>query len=145
MFNFLAMITNNKYWVIHSWIIKSVLKLYGIKVGRNFYIEGIPELKIKGKSSNIVIGNDVAILGDIDLRNRENGKIIIGDRVQIDGNCRFVAARDGMIMIKRESSIGCYAVFNGGADIIIGEKCSFASRISINSSEHEHKKGGQYP
>ena len=50
MFNFLALITNKKYWIFHSRIIKIILRRYGIKVGKNFYIEGVPKLKIRGKS-----------------------------------------------------------------------------------------------
>ena len=48
MFDFLALITNKKYWLFHSWMIKAVLKTYGISVGKNFYIEGVPRLKVKG-------------------------------------------------------------------------------------------------
>jgi len=45
MFSFVALITNRKYWTIHSLIVKVILIIYGIKVGKNFYIEGVPKLK----------------------------------------------------------------------------------------------------
>ena len=112
MFNFLALLTNKAYWSWHSWIIRMILRLRGIKVGTGFYIEGVPKLKIRGKAGNINIGNQVMILGNIDLRNRENGKIIIEDGVKVENDCRFVSAREGTIHIKPNSVIGAFGVFN---------------------------------
>jgi len=140
MFDFLALITNKKYWILHSLIIKLILKLYGIKVGKNFYCEGIPKLKIRGKAENIIIGDNVSFLGDVDLRNRENGKIIIENNVTIEGDVRIVSARDGTIKIGKNSVICAYSILNGGADIIIGEYCLISARVSINANEHEFKK-----
>jgi len=140
MFEFLALVTNKKYWVLHSWIIKAILKIYGIRVGRNFYCEGTPRLKIRGKARNITIGNNVSFLGDVDLRNRENGKIIIEDNTTIEGCVRIVSARDGVIKIGSNSVICAYSILNGGADILIGENCLISARVSINANEHEFKK-----
>jgi len=140
MFDFLALITNKRYWKLHSLIIKLILKLYGIKVGENFYIEGIPKLKVRGKSKNIIIGNNVNIFGDIDLRNRENGKIIIEDNVSFDNDVRLVSAREGTIKISIGSTIGAFTIINGGGDVIIGKKCLFAKNISINANDHKFEK-----
>jgi acetyltransferase-like isoleucine patch superfamily enzyme len=140
MFEFLALITNKKYWVLHSWIIKTILKIYGIRVGKNFYCEGIPKLKIRGKARNIIIGNNVSFLGNVDLRNRENGKITIEDNATIEGDVRIVSARDGVIKIGSNSVICAYSILNGGADILIGEYCLISARVSINANEHEFKK-----
>ena len=140
MFNFLAFITNKKYWKFHSLIIKWILKLYGIRVGENFYCEGVPKLKIRGKSENIIIGNNVSFLGDVDLRNRENGKIIIEDNATIEGDVRLVSAKEGIIKIGENSAICAYSILNGGADIIIGKYCLISARVSINANEHEFKK-----
>lgn len=140
MFEFLALITNKKYWKFHSFIIKWILKLYGIKIGKNFYIEGTPKLKIRGKSENIIIGDNVSIFGNIDLRNRENGKIIIENSVSIDNDVRLVSARDGVIKIGEGSAIGPYTIMNGGGSILIGKKVLLAKSISINANDHEFKK-----
>jgi acetyltransferase-like isoleucine patch superfamily enzyme len=136
MLEFLSFITKEKYWTPHSRIIRAILKCYGIKTGKNFYIKGIPKLKIRGKAENIIIGDNVSILGNIDIRNRENGKLIIENDVTIEQDCRFVTARDGVIIIGKNSVIGAFAVFNGGADIKIGHKCIFAVRTSINANDH---------
>ena len=137
LFNLFALLTKKKYWRLHSFFIKAILKVYKIRIGKNFYIEGIPKLKINGNPENIQIGNNVSILGDIDIRNRENGRIIIKNNVTIEHDCRFVAARDGDIIIDSGTSIGAQAVMNGGADIQIGKNCIFAVRVSINSNDHE--------
>jgi acetyltransferase-like isoleucine patch superfamily enzyme len=140
MFDFLALITNRKYWYFHSIIIKFILKVYGIKVGRNFYCEGVPKLKIRGKAENITIGNNVSFLGNVDLRNRENGRIAIDDGVVLEDSVRLVSARDGTIKIGANTVIAKDGIINGGADIIIGNYCLFSARVMINANEHEMKK-----
>ena len=52
-----------------------------------------PYLKIRGIPSNIKIGNNVKIYGDIDLRNRENGKIFLKDNVTIEDNCGLCSVK----------------------------------------------------
>ncbi len=140
MFDFLALITNKHYWKLHSIIIKFIMKLYGIKIGNNFYIEGVPKLKVKGKAENITIGDNVSIFGNIDLRNRENGKIIIENNVSFDNDVRLVSAREGTIKIGANSTIGCYTIMNGGGNILIGKKNLFAKNISINANDHKYDR-----
>ena len=140
MLQLLAFITNKRYWKLHSVLIKCALLIMGVNVGRKFYIEGVPVLKIRGKAANIVIGNNVSILGDIDLRNRENGRIVIKDDVTIEAGCRFVAAREGILQIGSGSIVTTGAILNGGADLIIGSKCIIGPRCSINANEHVFKR-----
>lgn len=141
MFDFLALITNKKYWYAHSLIITFILRVYGIKVGRGFYIEGVPRLKIRGSPRDIIIGDNVSIYGSIDLRNRERGKITIADNVAIDNCCRFVAANDAVLSIGQNTSIGAFCIINCGVDVHIGENCLIAGMVTIQSSEHGFKKG----
>ncbi len=139
--DFLALVTNKKYCYFHSWVIKSILKIYGIRVGKNFYIEGIPKLKLRGDPRNISIGDNVSIFGDIDIRNRENGRIVIEDGVAIDNDCRFVSANDAILKIGKRTSIGPYCLFNCGTDVTIGEDCLISGMIFIQSSQHGFGKG----
>ena len=141
MFDFLALMTNKKYWLFHSWVIRNILKVYGIQVGKKFYIEGVPKLKLKGNARDIIIGNNVSIFGDIDIRNREKGKIVIEDGVSIDNDCRFVAANDAVLKIGKRTSIGSFCVFNCGTDVSIGEDCLISGMIFIQSSQHSFAKG----
>ncbi len=109
---------------------------YQIKVGKNFKISGIPYLKIMGKSENIIIMDNVTILGSIDIRNREQGKIVFKDNVTIEENCRFVSAQNATIIINKKTSIGRDAVWNCGASVEVGENCLFGPRSGIMSSDH---------
>ena len=136
----ITLLTNKKLLTFYSFFIKVIFKCYGIKVGKKFYIEGIPKLKILGKRDNISIGNNVNIMGNIDLRNRENGKIIIKDNVTINENVRFVASNEGVIEIGDNSIIGPNTIINGGGNVIIGKKAIFAKNISINANDHNHAK-----
>mgnify|MGYP005995450981 CR=1 FL=1 len=136
----LALLMKEKIWFLYSLLIKIVLKIYGIRVGKEFYIEGTPKIKIRGKGHNIDIGSYVSIFGKIDLRNRENGKIIIEDKVKFDDNVRIVSANNGVIKIGESSSIGPNTIINGGGNVIIGKKVLFAKNISINANDHNFKK-----
>ena len=136
----ISLLTNKKFLIFYSFFIKFIFRCYGIKVGKKFYIEGIPKLKIKGKKNNIFIGNNVNIFGNIDLRNRENGKILIKDNVTIDENTRFVASNEGIIEIGENTFIGPNTIINGGGNIKIGKKTVFAKNISINANDHNHSK-----
>ena len=131
---------NKIFWLCNSLFIKTILRLNGAKVGKKFYIEGMLKLKIRGKGFNIEIGDNVSVFGNIDLRNRENGRIIIENNVKFDSNVRIVSARDGIIKISEGSAIGPYTIINGGGNVMIGKKTIFAKNISINANDHKHKK-----
>ena len=141
MFNFLALITAKRYWYIHSLVIKAILRIYGIRVGKNFYIEGVPQLKIRGSACDIQIGNNVSIFGDIDIRNRERGRIIFDDDVCIDNDCRFVAANDAVLCIGKRTSIGAFSIFNCGVSVTVGNDCMLSGMVHVQSSQHGYAKG----
>lgn len=113
-----------------------LLKTLGVKLGKNVTFLGRIHLKIRGKASNIEIGNHV-ILGDgVDLRNRENGKIILHDKVYLDAGVRLVAAREGKIEIGYGSEIGGNSIINSGGITEIGQYVLVAGNCNINSSSH---------
>lgn len=130
----------NLFNILFSKIIVFYLKFLGIKISYRTFITKFPFTKIRGKASNIEIG-DAQILGKIDLRNRENGKIIIEDDCKIESDCRFVSAREGTIKIGKGSIVTMGAIINGGGNIFIGENCILGPRITINANEHVFKKG----
>ncbi len=117
------------------------LKYHGVKYGRRLVITGRLKLKVRGRGSNIVIGDDFGCYGELDLRNRENGKIVIGDRVSFDNHVRLVAANDGTISIGSGTAIGCYFICNAGVNMTVGKNCIFSSYVFINCSDHQIKKG----
>lgn len=128
-------------YIPYSLMIRIALILKGIKVGRNFSIRGVPRLQVRGKPSNIIIGDNVTFTGDIDVRNRENGKIVIGDGCRIDHGVRLVAARNAVLRIANETEIGLYSVFNCGADVSIGRKCMISGFVYVQSSNHGMERG----
>ena len=46
MLNFFKLIFGDSVLKINSFVIKAILVLKGIKVGKNFYISGVPKLKL---------------------------------------------------------------------------------------------------
>lgn len=131
------------WWVFkpYSFLISIILKTKGIKVGSNFYIQGVPFLKIRGNASNINIAQNVSVNGDIDIRNRENGKLKISNNVSIDTNSRFVVANNATLNIGTDCKIGPYSIFNCGDDITIGNNCIFGGYCYFQSSNHGFQKG----
>jgi acetyltransferase-like isoleucine patch superfamily enzyme len=122
---------------IKSKMILSVLLLKGIKVHKTTQFRCMPFLKLNGKPENIIIGCNVIFHGSVDLRNRENGKIIIEDNVIIEDGCRFVAAKEGIIKIGKNTIITNGAIMNGGGNILIGSDCIFGPYNVINANEHK--------
>ena len=138
---FLALIFSRKIYWLWSHFIKFILVFKGIKIGKNFHIEGIPYLKIRGLYKNIVIGDNVKIFGNIDLRNRENGKIIIGNNIEIDNDCRFVAANNANLKINDFCFLGPYNILNAGDDIFLDSYTISGAFVHIQSSNHGMARG----
>ncbi|MBA2587449.1 MAG: acyltransferase [Alphaproteobacteria bacterium] len=134
--NFLAFLFG--WWVFkpYSIFVAMILRLRGIKVGHNFYIQGVPFLKLRGKSGTIIIGDNVRVNGHIDLRNRENGRIIIEDDVMLDTGCRLVAANDSLLLIRKGAALGCYCIVNCGIGIEIGEDARLAGYCYLQDSDY---------
>ncbi|PCJ01728.1 MAG: hypothetical protein COB14_03555 [Alphaproteobacteria bacterium] len=141
MIKFLAFCFGRRVFRVFSPLIKFVLVMRGIKVGKGFYIEGIPYLKIRGKASNIIIGDNVEIYGAIDLRNRENGKIIIKDNVRLENDSRFVAANDAVLTLEEKCFLGPHNIINCGVDVTIGSYTISGPGVIIQSSNHGMDKG----
>jgi acetyltransferase-like isoleucine patch superfamily enzyme len=125
-------------WVYgpYSRLVAWRLRRRGVRVGARLRVEGALRLKIRGRPENIRIGDDVMFLGDADLRNRENGRILIGDRCRIDHGVRLVAAREATFSLGEESEIGLYSVVNCGADVTVGRWCMISGFAYLQSSNH---------
>lgn len=113
----------------------------GIQLGRNVRFLGRVKVKLRGRPSNIVIGDNVILADGVELRNRENGRIHLRERVYLDANVRVVAARDGIVDIGYGTEIGAGTVINSGGRTTIGEFCMVAGGVNINSSRHGTTRG----
>ena len=68
----------------NSSLIKIILLLRGIEVGKNFYIQGIPFLKIRGFAKNIKIGDNVIIgAGSVVVKDVPSNCVIAGNPASI--------------------------------------------------------------
>jgi acetyltransferase-like isoleucine patch superfamily enzyme len=121
---------------IKSFIIKKILQLKGIKIGKNFLCKAKPALRIIGKYSNVIIGDNVSILGKIDLRNRGEGKIIIKNNVKIEEWVRIVTGNNNSITIDQNTIITRGCIINGGGLIFIGKNCIIGPYNVINANDH---------
>jgi len=139
MLDLLFLIFGDSIFRPYSFFIKKILELRGISVGKNFRIHGKCKLILNGNPKNILIQDNVFIRGNIDIRNRENGKIIFEDNVYIDTDCRFVAAREATILLKNSCEIGLNCLINAGADVSIGQKTMVAGYCFFQSSNHGTK------
>jgi len=140
----LTFIFGDVIYRLRSRLVAAFLRMKGVKVGRNFFLLGELKLKIRGKYSNVEISDHVQFLGDVDLRNREDGRIIIGDGVKIDHGVRIIAANRASVRIGRKSKVMFCAMINAGEDISIGEKSGIAAFSIISSSSHGTDHGKNY-
>ncbi len=123
-----------------SFWFRMLFRLAGIRLGENVTFIGRVKVKLRGKPENISIGNNVVLGDGVDLRNRENGMIILHERVYLDQNVRIVAARDGLVEIGLGSEIGGNSVINSGGTTRIGRFCMISGGVNINSSRHGTEK-----
>ena len=118
---FFEIIFGEKLYLILSFFIKIYLILKGFKIGKNFYIKSFPDLKLKANENNIIIGDNVNILGKIDIRTREKGFLRICDNVKNKVGCRIVAEREGRICIDNNAIMTLGDIISGGGDGYIGQ------------------------
>jgi len=110
--------------------------MMGVQIGENVVFAGKVNTKFNGDPTKIIIGNNVIFSGDIDLRNRENGCIVIEDNCSFDDGLRFVAARESTIRIGEGTGTGMMFVINAGGNVTIGRMCMVSSYVHINGSGH---------
>ncbi|MBM3836650.1 MAG: acyltransferase [Verrucomicrobia bacterium] len=119
----------------------TVLRSFGVDVGRNVRFGGQVRWKFQGDPKRIRIGNNVTFAGLVDLRNRENGAIQVEDDCLFDNDARIVAAREATIRVGTRTAVGKDLVINAGADVFIGPNCLFSSYIHINAGTHRVAPG----
>jgi len=93
-------------------------------------------LILKGKSQNIKIGRRVSIGKNVELKIRDNSRIVLSDGAKIDDNVRLISANGSTLFIGPETKVMFCSIINAGANIYIGEKTGIAAYNMINSSQH---------
>jgi len=107
---------------------------------------------IRGKvnKESLSIRNNVTLQPYVDLKIRQNGKIIIGDNVHLDFGTRIVVAENYKVILSDGVRIGHSSIINAGHNVFIGENVAIAGHSLLQASEHILKKdssivvGGEY-
>jgi len=134
-----------EWWVNHfPWrntkLYCRLLNWAGVQVGEKVTFLGKFHIKLRGRRGSISIGNGAIIGDEVDLRTRENGRMILADNVYLDQRVRIVAAREGEVFIDQGTEIGPNTIINSGGRTYIGKFCMIAGNVNINASTHGIEK-----
>ena len=140
MNNFLRLILGNTYIKFFSYLVKILLKLKGIKIGKNFICDTFPKIIFIGEGNEIVIGDNVTFFGEVELRCYNKSSILISHDCKIDKLVRIIAAKSSDVKIGSKTEIGAYSILNCGSKLTIGKKTMISSKVLIQLSEHNIKK-----
>lgn len=139
MLRFAALIFGDGVFGAFGQMMTWFMRAKGIRVGSGLRLEGVPRLILDGPARNIEIGDNVRITGDIILKVREQGRIIIGDNVLIEFGSRLVAARDGRIEIGSETASRAKPILSAAPISSSGARyCSVPASPSTQTTTSRH-------
>ena len=121
-----------------TWYYRFTFRRLGIRYGEGLRVLGPLLLRPDGDPRNIVLGRGVTLMPWVDLKVRENGRIILGDGCAIDTTARLVAANDAEIRLGDRAQVAFSSIINAGADVIIGRDSATAGHCTIIASEHRY-------
>lgn len=119
-----------------TWYYRFTFRRLGISHGPGLRVLGPLLLRPDGDPRNIRLGRSVTLMPWVDLKVRENGRIILGDGAAVDTTARLVAARDGTIRLGDRAQVAFSSIINAGADVTIGRDSATAGHCTIIASEH---------
>lgn len=119
-----------------TWYYRFTFRRLGIVYGPGLRVLGPILLRPDGDPRNIRLGRSVTLMPWVDLKVRENGKIILGDGAAVDTTARLVAAREGTIRLGDRAQVAFSSIINAGADVTIGRDSATAGHCTIIASEH---------
>lgn len=121
-----------------TWYYRFTFRRLGIRYGEGLRVLGPLLLRPDGDPRNIVLGRGVTLMPWVDLKVRENGRIVLGDGCAIDTTARLVAANDAEIRLGDRAQVAFASIINAGADVIIGRDSATAGHCTIIASEHRY-------
>ena len=124
---------------LFSNLVKFLLILRGVKVGKNFTARALPIL-VKDKKSIILIGNNVILKDRIELRSLKGSKLELNNGVKLDKDVRIVATNGSSVLFQENADIGCNSIFNCGANLYVGQNVLMAGFCYIQTSAHKIAK-----
>ncbi len=135
MSNFFYFLFGDKYISLLSFIIKCILKIYGVKIGKNFKSHEFPKLSLKNPK-NLILGDNVDLKSNIEIRLYEDSRLEIGNNTKIDDGVRIISANNSLVKIDNDTVVGYNSVINAGSNIQIGKKCLISGFVYLQSSSH---------
>ncbi|WP_082049369.1 DapH/DapD/GlmU-related protein [Thalassospira sp. HJ] len=132
----------NASWVlrVYSYWVRLLLQLRGVEVGQNFTARALPIL-VKDRSSKIIIGSNVFLKDQVDLRATKGAVLILEHGVNLDKDVRIVATNGARVTFGENADIGCNSIFNCGADVHIGRDVLMAGFCYLQTSNHNIARG----
>lgn len=136
-----AFVTRGASWRPYGLLLRQISeRVYGVRIPGNPLIEGPLRYSLASSHpQSLVMGENLQLLGGVDLRTRDHARLVIGNRVKFDGPVRIVAAGRGEVSIGDDTRITCYTIINGGGAIRIGRGVIIGPRSSINANEHRFR------
>ncbi|MDF1736231.1 MAG: AMP-binding protein, partial [Minwuia sp.] len=98
-----------------TWYYRFTFRRLGISYGPGLRVLGPILLRPDGDPRNICLGRSVTLMPWVDLKVRENGRIILGDGAAVDTTARLVAARDGTIRLGDRAQVAFSSIITAGA------------------------------
>lgn len=118
------------------------LRKLGVRVGRGLRVCGPLLLRFESDPARIEIGDDVTLMPWVDLKIREQGRIVLHDGVVLDTIVRLVAARDGSIILGERAQLGMGTIVNAGERVAFGTGAVTAGHCTVLASEHRWSGAG---
>lgn len=112
-----------------------------LKVGSDFECYTFPKVLLDN-TAKIIIGNNVTLRRNVEIRAHGQSVLTIGDNCRIDRGVRLLANNEGLLTLKKGVRIGLYSVFNGGDSITVGEKTLISGFVYLQTSMHNYKGKG---
>ena len=124
---------------IKSFFIKLYLISKGAKIGKKFKCYIFPKVEIIDSFKlNLILGENVIISGKIEIKQRGNSFLKIGNNTKIDQGVRIIVANESCLNISSNSKIMFYSQINCGANVSIGSYTGVSAFGFITSSLHNH-------
>lgn len=124
--------------LFYSFLTRLIYSSSNLEIGRNFRCDSIPRI-ILDSTCKLIIGDNVELRRNIEIRVHGNSQVNIGDNIRIDRGVRILAANDSIINIAEGARIGLYSVLNGGDNITIGKKSLISGFVYLQTSMHGFK------
>lgn len=124
-----------------GWFTKIVYWGTNISFGKNFKCDSIPKIIID-KSAKLIIGDNVQLRRNVEIRIHGISEITICNSCRIDRGVRLLSANKSEIRLEEGVRIGLYTVLNGGDSIVIGKKSLVSGFVYLQTSMHNYKGDG---